>query len=109
MTGHACTAVICIPASTVLFFLHSKGLPQSIDGNSGPCTAVACLTSLKGAVTSDPNNYLSTWSSIPNPVCACNSILVSLVCTGSYTTALKGVTCGKGLWFSGSTGDVVGL
>ena len=70
---------------------------------------MACLTSLKGAVTSDPSSYLSTWSSIPNPVCSCNSVLLSLVCTGTYTTTLRGVTCGRGLWFSGNIGDVVGL
>ena len=92
----------------MVIFLHSRGLPQSADGSLAPCTAVACLTSLKNAITSDPNNYLSTWSSIPNPVCSC-TLLLSLVCTGSYTTTLKGVTCGKGLWFSGNTGDVTGL
>ena len=88
-----------------LLLLH---LPHSID-SLRPCTAVACMTSVKSAVTSDPNNYLSTWSSIPNPVCACSTIVLSLVCTGTYTTTLKGVTCGKGLYFAGSVGDVVGL
>ena len=89
--------------------VHSSDLHHSFYGLSAPCTAVACLTSLKTAITSDPNNYLSTWSSIPNPVCACSTVLFSLVCTGTYTTALRGVTCGTGLWFSGNVGDVTGL